>query len=487
MSFDKTRANDTGEETQANANERLRAMDLLGDYGKIRLWKALCENATLAMFVMDEQQHCIYMNGSAERLTGYTLAETLGRPLHDVLHHTRPDGSPFPLEECPIDRAFPEKHREQGEEVFVHKDGSFYPVAYTASPLEDDEGRPIGTIIEVRSIAEEKATAERLTQTERRLQFALAAGRAIGTWEWDIQADTMRTDARFARMFGIDKGRAGEGMPLASFLAAIHEEDRPRVEAAIAEAVESGEEFEEEYRVTTADGEEAWLLARGKCFRDADGGPDRFPGVAVDITTQRAHLARLQLLADELNHRVKNTLQTVQAIAVHSLRGRDGDASRHDDFVARIQALSALHNLLTESQWEKTDLESVLEMALAPYRQDEERGGGDRFACEGPFVPLTPQRSQVFSMALHELATNAAKYGALLVRTGSVSVRWSFDADTRELRLVWRESGGPEVARPEREGFGTLMLTRILARDIQGAIKIEYPPEGVVCEITGTV
>ncbi len=485
MSFDKPRANDTGEETQARANERLRATDLLGDYGKIRLWKALCENATLAMFVMDERQHCIYMNGSAERLTGYTLDETMGRPLHDVLHHTRPDGSPFPLEECPIDRAFPERHREQGEEVFVHKDGSFYPVAYTASPLEDDEGRPMGTIIEVRSIAEEIAAAERLIQTERRLQFALAAGRAIGTWEWDVRADIMRTDGRFARMFGIDTKAAGEGMPLEPFVAAIHEDDRPRIEAAIAAAVESGEEYEEEYRVTTGDGENAWLLARGKCFYDADGKPDRFPGVAVDVTNQRAHLARAQLLADELNHRVKNTLQTVQAIAVHSLRGED--ASRYDDFVARIQALSALHNLLTESEWEETDLASVLDMALAPYRREEGRGGGSRFACAGPFVPLTPQRAQVFSMALHELATNAAKYGALLAPTGSVSVRWSFDENTRQLRLTWQESGGPAVTRPVREGFGTLMLTRILAHDIRGAITIEFPPEGVVCEITGAV
>ncbi|MFD0465984.1 PAS domain-containing protein [Microvirga aerilata] len=92
----------------------------------------------MSIFLMDDRQHCVYMNAAAEKLTGYTLAEVMGRPLHDVIHHTHPDGSHFPLEECPIDRAFPEEHQVQGEEVFVHKNGSFYPVAFTASPIQDE-------------------------------------------------------------------------------------------------------------------------------------------------------------------------------------------------------------------------------------------------------------------------------------------------------------------------------------------------------------
>jgi PAS domain S-box-containing protein len=116
---------------------------------------AVLSNTTMAILMMDERQQCIYMNAAAETLTGYTLAETQGRPLHDVVHHTRPDGSPYPLCECPIDQALPENEQEQGEEIFVHKDGSFYPVAFTASPIRNDAGVPIGTVIEVRNIEQE--------------------------------------------------------------------------------------------------------------------------------------------------------------------------------------------------------------------------------------------------------------------------------------------------------------------------------------------
>lgn len=127
-----------------------------------RRLSAVLDNASVAIFLMDEQQHCSYMNAAAEKLTGYTLEETKGRPLHDIVHHTRPDGTPFPIEECPIDRAFPDHKNMSGEEVFVRKDGSFYPVSFMASPIHDEKSRTIGTIIEVRDITEEKRIEEAL-------------------------------------------------------------------------------------------------------------------------------------------------------------------------------------------------------------------------------------------------------------------------------------------------------------------------------------
>ena len=124
------------------------------DYYRRQL-EAVSNNATLALFIMDENQRCVFMNPAAEKLTGYKMDEVGDKPLHDYVHNKKPDGSHYPLEECPIDRVFPQNYQEQGEEIFVHKDGSFYPVSFTASPIRESD-KTVGTIIEVRNITEEK-------------------------------------------------------------------------------------------------------------------------------------------------------------------------------------------------------------------------------------------------------------------------------------------------------------------------------------------
>jgi PAS domain S-box-containing protein len=148
-----------------------------------RRLNAVLDNATVAIFLMNERQHCVYMNAAAEALTGYRLQETLGRPLHDVIHHKRPDGTHFPLEECAIDRAFPENNRQQGEEVFVHRSGRFYPVAFTASPVRDEAGATIGTVIEVRDITQEKRDEETrnllMREVDHRARNALAVVQSL--------------------------------------------------------------------------------------------------------------------------------------------------------------------------------------------------------------------------------------------------------------------------------------------------------------------
>ncbi|RST86723.1 PAS domain S-box protein [Aquibium carbonis] len=140
-------------------------------------------NTTMAVFLMDGRQECVYMNPAAERLTGYRFEETIGRPLHDVIHHSHPDGTHFPIEDCVIDRAFPDDNQVQGEGTFVHKDGSFYPVGYTASPIRDERGRPIGTVVEVRNIRDEiearEAMANFNTALQRRVEDAIAERKAV--------------------------------------------------------------------------------------------------------------------------------------------------------------------------------------------------------------------------------------------------------------------------------------------------------------------
>ncbi len=169
--------------TVVDITERKRIEEQLAEAS--RRLDAILNNTKMAVFMMDDRQQCVYMNKAAEDLTGYTLAETQGRPLHDVVHHTRPNGTPYPLCECPIDRALPENNQEQGEEVFVHKDGSFYPVAFTASPIRDETGRPIGTVIEARNIEQElraRAALEAFNATlEQRVTDAIAEREKVET------------------------------------------------------------------------------------------------------------------------------------------------------------------------------------------------------------------------------------------------------------------------------------------------------------------
>jgi PAS domain S-box-containing protein len=192
---------------------------------------AVLNNASVAIFLMDERQHCAYMNRAAEELTGYSFAETQGRPLHDVIHHTHPDGRPFPLEDCAIDRAFPENADTRGEEVFVHKDGSFYPVAFVASPIRDEASRTIGTIIEVRDISREKAAqraleeAQAVAETLNRTGVTVAAELDLGKVVQQVtDAGVELTGAAFGAFFYNVLNETGERLMLYSLSGAERSE-----------------------------------------------------------------------------------------------------------------------------------------------------------------------------------------------------------------------------------------------------------------------
>ncbi|MBU1383885.1 MAG: PAS domain S-box protein [Alphaproteobacteria bacterium] len=303
---------------------------------------AILANTTMAVFLMDERQHCVFMNKAAEDLTGYDFEEVAGRPLHDVIHHSYPDGSPFPLSECAIDRAFPENAGTRGEEIFVHKDGSFYPVAFTASPVRDHQAKVIGTIIEVRDISE-----------ARRLE-----------------------EAR-------------------------------------------------------------------------------------------------NLLMREVDHRARNVLAVVHSLT--RLTHADDLPSYKEALAGRINAMARAQTSLANRRWEGGRLEDVVREeleALCPR---------DRIDVDGPEVSLSPEQVQPISLLLHELATNANKYGACSQDAGRVSVRWVIEG--RQVTLSWRETGGPPVAPPTREGFGSVLKSSVV-RQINGVMTRHWDPSGLVVDVS---
>ena len=197
-----------------------------------------------------------------------------------------------------------------------------------------------------------------------------------------------------------------------------------------------------------------------------------------DITENVLAAQRQKLMIDELNHRVKNTLATVQSIAIQTARSNTDPASFAETFQSRIMALSHTHNLLTQSHWEGADLRAILEHETEAY-------GPTRISLNGPPVSLEPAVVLSLGMIFHELATNAAKYGALHTPDGRILIDWGLaDQRQRKLKLSWREIGGPKVAAPARKGFGSRLIERNIRHDLAGEIDLVYAPEGLIAELT---
>ncbi|MCP4655249.1 MAG: PAS domain S-box protein [bacterium] len=256
---------------------------------------AILNNTTMAIFMMDDRQHCVFMNHAAEELTGYTLEEASGRPLHDVVHHTRPDGSHYPLEECPIDQAFPERNRMQGEETFVHKDGHFYPVAFTASPILGDGGKPVGTIIEVRDLTEEKAREAALKESESRFRN-MADHAPVMMWVTDQAGFCTYLNRRWYEFTGQTEAEA-EGF---GWLDATHPDDRGLAEQAFLDANAVRAAFRVEYRLRHVSGAYRWAIDAASP-RFGDGGEYLgYVGSVVDIDERRRTENRLHESEEQL-------------------------------------------------------------------------------------------------------------------------------------------------------------------------------------------
>jgi PAS domain S-box-containing protein len=242
----------------------------------------------------------------------------------------------------------------------------------------------------------------------------------------------------------------------------------------------SGEPYDVEHRVRRRDGSYRWARSRAFPRRDSEGNIILWYGNTEDIHERKVAEEHQRLLINELNHRVKNTLASVQAIAFQTLRGEVPLAEARARFEARLMALSATHNLLTEENWVGASLERVVRDAT-----EHLAGDAGRFDVAGAPLRLAPRAALALAMALHELGTNAAKYGALAAESGRVSIAWTVDEE--RLRLEWRESGGPPVEAPTRRGFGSRLIERGLQADLDGAAALHFEPGGLRCEIEASL
>jgi PAS domain S-box-containing protein len=263
----------------------------------------------------------------------------------------------------------------------------------------------------------------------------------------------------------------------------VHPEDREQVRWRKRQILKSEEQYQLTYRIRRPDGEVRWVLDRGQVERDPAGKALRVIGVLVDITDLKASEQRQRLLFDELSHRVKNTLAIVQSLAQQTLRSRPDPQEFGQAFGERLQSLSRAHDLLAQTAWQGTPLGKLVAAVLEPFAGAMDREAG-RIEIAGEPVELSANVTITLALMLNELATNAAKYGALSVGAGKVGISWTA---TREggglaVALTWREEGGPPVTPPPRRGFGSRLLAAS-AQQIKGALEMEFAPAGLVCRI----
>ena len=210
--------------------------------------------------------------------------------------------------------------------------------------------------------------------------------------------------------------------------------------------------------------------------KDADGRIVGASKIARDITERKRAQEQQKLLVREMQHRIKNSLATVQAIATQTLNQH---AKERDAFIARLHALGNAHDLLTSETWEKAPLQAIVTRALEPFQEQRQ----ESITVKGPAeVWLDSTTSVVVAMVIHELATNAVKYGVLSNGSGHVSVTWERYFQTNRVKLVWRESGGPEVSAPKHQGFGSYLIKRAFGGQL-GSARLEYDPQGLSCTL----
>ena len=328
------------------------------------------------------------------------------------------------------------------------------------------------------AVATERGRAA-LHQSEQKLEFALDAGR-LGAWEVDLGSGRMSASDVFKANLGL-----GPGDPVRTYddlLHQIHPDDLDDYHRQIDGAIAAGKDLDIEFRTLGPDGQSRWMQIRGRGAFDEEGIAVRAAGVSMDISARKADEERQRLLLDELNHRVKNTLATVQSIAMQTSRTAEQPAMFEGAFRSRIGALAVAHELLSAASWDGASLHDVVERTLAPYRTDSDPA---RVTFAGPKVRLGPNAAVTLNMAFHELATNAAKYGSLSVGGGRVFVSWTIDRGEEPNAIVidWREAGGPTVEPSLRRGFGSRLLEQGLAREFDGDVQLTFAPEGVSCRM----
>jgi PAS domain S-box-containing protein len=395
----------------------------------------------------------------------------------DLVRVTHPDD--FPLTSAAAQRALDPAERECPVYNYriVRPNGAIRRVvAHGRAVFECSDGqeravRYVGTLQDITDAWE---AAEALQESAARLRLAVEAGR-MAVWEYDVATDNITGSPELNRVLGfpIDSAPSVEELR-ARYWPGEHE----RVKAVGQAALDRGERFfEVEYRYVWPDNSVRWLLMRAEVRFGADGLPSKAIGVVLDVTERKRAEEHQALLMHEVDHRAKNALAVVQA-AVRLTRADDLDSYKRA-IDGRVSALARAQTLLAGDRWLGADLRALVEGELAPFLGDHQRA-----VLDGPHLAVPMHAAQPLAMAVHELATNAVKYGALSTRSGRVAVSWHVESAAKPvLRLRWAESGGAPVVAPSRRGFGSRVLQGTIQGQLSGTLSFSWEATGLVCEM----
>jgi PAS domain S-box-containing protein len=424
---------------------------------------AVSETTPTFIYAKDNQGALVFVNSAVLKSLGRTADQVIGKTDADFL----------------VDRAQAEtimandkriretKTSETLEEKIETPDGKNRTFVSTKTPHLDAAGKTIGLIGVSIDITERKQLEADLAASEERLRLGSEAARFV-TYEFDPATGAIAWSDRFQKLFGED---LDEETGAQTFLSHVHPEDRHKVPMFLGDRLSVGTRYEQEYRVVLNSGGIRWLLDRCAMRASVDGvgSVARITGAVADITDRKLAEQRLALLMNEVTHRGKNQIAVIQSIANRSLTGDRTLEEAREIFQNRLLAISRSMSNLGANRVQSAELKHIVTAELETVE--------DRVDISGPPIPLQSRAAQNFSLLIHELATNAVKYGALSVPGGRVSVSWRLNGTN--LRFDWLERGGPPASPPTRKGFGTVIIAHNVATEFKTKVDIDYGPDGL--------
>ena len=456
----------------------------------LRASDGILDMLPIATFICDARGTILQYNSRAVEIwgrapqPGQTHGEFTANASYSLL-----DGTPIarPLLTQVLESGVPIR---DAEIKVVRSDGKQLIVSINIDPLLDAKGNVAGAVNCFLDITDRKRMDAALERSRLRglereqLLAATYEHAAIGISEVGPDGRFLRVNEAICTIAGMSR----EQHMSATLFDRTHPDDADPDREAFRKQINGELEFYSvEKRLLRPDGRMIWLSVRSTPVRSDNGQLLYVVRVVQDITERKAAERRQKLLIDELNHRVKNTLATVQSLASQSARGAPTPALFREAFEGRLIALSKAHDQLTVHHWESADLRELLSATLSPYAS----AGPGRIVLRGEDIELRPRAVLTLAMVFHELTTNAAKYGALSAPGGAVEVQWQpvpaedggKDGKLPMLRIDWTERGGPAVAEPTRRGFGSKLIEGSVAAEHGGDVRLVYDPSGLRCEI----